>query len=365
MDYAQRRRQLFTDRDAQYIALVPGANMHYFTGLDYHPSERPIVAFFARDDAATFILPRLEVSRLSRQPDLADARVFAWSDEDGYADAFVDAAAALNLDESVLGVDDQTMRVFEWLALEHAAPQIRLRRYGQHLLSQRARKSADEVALLRRAIAISEAALAELLAQVQPGMTELEIAARLESLLNVHGAQGLAFSPLVQTGPNAADPHGTSTERALQEGESLLIDFGAKLDGYPADITRTVCIGEPSAKLTEIHALVLAANQAAIAAAGPGVSASAVDQAARDVIESAGYGEYFMHRTGHGLGLEVHELPQIAAGNDAPLELGMVFTVEPGIYLPGVGGVRIEDNVHVTGTGVEVLTAYPRDLRLR
>jgi Xaa-Pro dipeptidase len=178
------------------------------------------------------------------------------------------------------------------------------------------------------------------------------------------GADGMAFAPLVLTGENSANPHGSTGARPLANGEFLLIDFGAQVNGYPADITRTVCAGSPSEEMRAIHSAVKAANQAAQEIAAPGVTCSEVDAAARTVIEQAGYGEYFTHRTGHGLGLDVHELPQIAAGNDTPLAPGMVFTVEPGIYLEGVGGVRIEDNLLITDTGAESLTSFSREMDL-
>ncbi len=196
-------------------------------------------------------------------------------------------------------------------------------------------------------------------------MTEQQIAARLEALMSAGGADGLAFGTLVQTGANSDNPHGHTTDRALNSNEFLLIDYGCKVDGYPADITRTFCLGTPTAEMQRMYDVVLRANEAGKAAAGPGVPMQVVDKAARDVIEAAGYGEYFTHRTGHGLGLDTHEpIPQIAAGVTDLLEPGMVFTVEPGVYIPGVGGVRVEDDLLITDAGAEVLTSFPRKLKI-
>jgi Xaa-Pro aminopeptidase len=168
----------------------------------------------------------------------------------------------------------------------------------------------------------------------------------------------------VQTGPNSALPHGMLTDRILGQDEFLLIDYGGRVEGYPADITRTFCLGTPTSEMQKIYDTVLAANQAAIKAGGPGVAMGTVDKAARDVIRAAGYGEYFIHRTGHGLGLNGHEMiPQIAEGVEDVLEPGMAFTIEPGIYVPGLGGVRIEDDVVVTESGLDVLTSYPKRLK--
>ncbi|MCU0498614.1 MAG: aminopeptidase P family protein [Anaerolineae bacterium] len=360
MDYAARRAKLKQLPDSDTIAIVPGANLHYFTGLNYHLSERPIIALF-RDQELSMIVPQLEVPQLQQRNDL-EARTFVWNDTDGYQGAFNSAVEALQI--KTLGVDEKTMRLFEWLAFLEADLNLKLEEHGYGLLLIRAQKEPAEVAAMREAIRISQAALDETLKQVQTGMSEREIGALLDQTLMTRGSQGLAFRALVQIGENSALPHGGVTDRVLKEGEFMLIDFGGMYEHYPADITRTFCLGTPTPEMQKIYDTVVAANQAAIAAIKPGVECGEVDQAARSVIEAAGYGEYFIHRTGHGLGLEVHELPQIAPGVEDRLLPGMVFTVEPGIYIPGLGGVRIEDNVLVTGTGVEVLTNYPYNLRL-
>lgn len=361
MVYAERLDQLRAIPLVDAVALVPGANMRYFTGLNYHLSERPIIALVTPGGLG-FIVPQLEVIRLEARPDLA-AQIFAWSDADGYEGAFRAALDALGLRGQTLGVDGLAMRVTEWLAFLALDPSLRVRTVERDLVRIRARKSPDEIQRIRRAIQLSEAALDQVLGWVQPGMTERAIAARLKDALAAQGCDDVAFEPLVQTGPNSALPHGTVTDRALNADEFLLLDFGGQVDGYLADITRTFCLGTPTPEMQRIYDTVLAANEAAKAAAHPGAPMGAVDRAARAVIETAGYGPYFTHRTGHGLGMEGHELiPQIAPGVADPLEPGMVFTIEPGIYLPRLGGVRIEDDVLVTETGLEVLTRYPRRL---
>ena len=361
VDYSARQAKLHRLADA--VALVPGTSMQYFTGLGFHLSERPIVAIFAGDRLA-FICPELEVPKLKDGLGGSEVEIFRWTDEEWYQGAFREAVSTLGLQGSSLGLDDMTMRVFEWLAFQRSAGRMGLRPQplGQELLRIRAIKEAGEVEALRRAIQLSERALSRTLQQVETGMSESEIAALLEKELSAAGSDGNSFAPLVLVGERGALPHGNSGARELGPNDGLLIDFGGISHGYPADITRTFCLGEPSAKLRELYEIVLRANRAAIAAAGPGVPCEDVDEAARAVISEAGYGEYFIHRLGHGLGLDVHELPQMAAGVSAPLEEGMVFTVEPGIYLPGEAGVRIEDICLVTADGVEVLTSFPRSL---
>ena len=361
IDYQARIKRLQAAAEADVIVLVPGANMIYYTGLHYHLSERPTLAFISAE-GLSFIMPELEMSKLQQRPDL-EAQAFAWSDTNGYSASFDAAVKALKLGGRQVAVDGMVMRVFEWMALQRAGVQPeKASDVGQLLLRQRAIKESYEIEAMRRANELSETALQKTLATVHPGMTERQIAARLSEELSAAGSSGHAFDPLVLTGPNSALPHGNTSDRVWQEDEFLLIDYGGCFGDYPADITRTFCMGAPSDEMRRIYDAVYRANAAARAVAGPGVPCGVVDKAARDVIEAAGYGPYFTHRTGHGLGLEGHELPQIASGVETLLEVGMVFTIEPGIYLPDVGGVRIEDDMVVTENGAESLTSYPREL---
>jgi Xaa-Pro dipeptidase len=362
IDYQARLEKLLAQSEADVVAIVPGPNMIYFTGLHFHLSERPTIALVHKD-GLSFIIPKLEVTKLKNRPDL-EAQEFAWSDTDGYNGAFDAAVHMLELNgKARLGVDGMTMRVFEWLGLQNAGASLeKAVDVGQGLLQIRSYKTSEEVELMREAIQLSEAALKRTVEWAKAGMTELEIAQKLLDEMLALGTEGLAFDSLVLTGEKSALPHGSTGSRKLGKDEFLLIDFGGKKQEYPADITRTFCLGEPSAKMREIYQAVLEANLAAQAVAKPGVTCHEVDKAARDVIKKAGYGEFFTHRLGHGLGLSGHELPNISENNQTVLEPGMVFTIEPGIYLPELGGVRIEDNVVVTETGIDCLTTYPREL---
>jgi Xaa-Pro dipeptidase len=363
-DFVARRHTLMQHVATDVVALVSGANMEYFFGLHVHLSERPTLGFITRQGVA-LILPKLEASKLEAHP-IAGVQVFAWSDAEGYTRAFAEAVNALKLnDGATLGVDGMTMRVFEWLALQEAGVSPRTTRdVGQTLLLVRAVKTADEVQAIQNAIAISEQALANTLSWVRVGMSEADILQKLVQEQQALGAEGVPFSPIVLIGENSALPHGISGTRTLKEGDILLIDFGCRKEGYPSDITRTFVIGTPSEQVRHMHDTVRAANEAARAIARAGVTCAQVDEAARAVIEQAGLGAYFTHRTGHGLGLEVHELPNIAPNNDTVLQEGMVFTIEPGVYVSGVGGVRIEDDVVITADGCQSLTTYRRDFAL-
>jgi Xaa-Pro dipeptidase len=356
-----RLRALAAEANVPAVALVPGANMVYFTGLHVHLSERPTLALIRTDGQTDFILPALESAKLTQMPFAVD-NVYEWTDADGYMGAFRGAAGSLQLAGGWLGIDDNTMRVFEWLAFSEAAPGVHPKPMGTDLLGLRAIKTATEINLIRQAITLSETALSQTLDTLRKGMSEREIAEALSAHLRANGSHGHAFSPLVLVGENSALPHGVSGPREVRPTDIVLIDFGGTVDGYPADITRTFVYGLPTDQIRDLYEVVYQANEAARAIVRPGVTCDAVDWAAREVIEAAGYGDYFIHRTGHGLGLEVHELPQIASGNPMPLAEGMVFTIEPGVYLPGVGGVRLEDVMVVSADGAESLTTFPRAL---
>ncbi len=342
------------------IALVPGPNLAYLTGLPMHTSERPVVAFLGRKQAPVLLLPGLEAGRAAGV--LGDqVQVVSYTDEAGPAGAFCQAAELLSLAGKRYAVEYLHMRVLELRALEQAAPSAKFVSLESDLPDLRIAKDASEVTAMRRAIAITEEALSLLISEPVSGLTEREIASRLSQQMTQLGADGVAFI-IVVAGPNSADPHAGPSDRPVQNGDFLTIDFGAIVDGYPADLTRTFVVGEPTEKQREMYDAVLRANKAGRRAIRPGIPAEDIDRAARQVIEAAGYGEFFIHRTGHGLGLEVHEPPYIVEGNTKPVVQGAVFTIEPGVYIPGLGGVRIEDDVLVTVDGADCLTSFSRDL---
>ncbi len=228
----------------------------------------------------------------------------------------------------------------------------------------RAVKDEDELDAIKKAVALSDAAFAHILGVIEPGMTEKDVAWELESYMRTHGADKVAFDLIVAAGPNGAMPHATVSDRAIRAGEPIVIDLGAALDGYHSDLTRTIYLGEPDERFREIYGLVLGAQLAAedrIEGIKPGMTGKEADAIARRVIEEAGYGEQFGHGLGHGVGLAVHEKPTLGKLSDDVLRPGMVFTVEPGIYIPGWGGVRIEDMVVLREDGVEVLSQATKE----
>lgn len=340
------------------VVLMPGPNLFYLSGLRLHVSERPIVVGFDLNGQTMVLLPGFESGRAAKV--VPDAMLLTYSDESGYRPAFSALAQAMGLDGKRIAVEYQNMRVLELRALEAAAPGAEFVSLEQSLPGLRAIKDERELDALRAAIAITEKALHAMFSWPVVGWTERQLAERLTAEMMDGGADSVAFM-IVVAGPNGSDPHAGPSDRAFQLGDLVTIDCGAVHQGYTADITRTFAVGPVEGELREIYEVVRQANAAGRAAVRPGVVAQDVDRAARAVIENAGYGEYFTHRTGHGLGIETHEPPYVVEGNELHLESGMVFTVEPGVYLPGVGGVRIEDDMVVTPEGGESLTTFPRE----
>ena len=360
----QRLIESAAKRGVDCVAVMPGANMIYLTGLPFHLMERATVAFFPMHGRPALVLPALEATKPASGPVKIDWQLFPWSDEGGPVAAFAAASKALALPGKTLAVEELVMRVHELRLTEASAPGMRLADAGPLLASLRMRKDKAEIARMRQAVAITEAALETALAKIHIGMTEREIANELVLEMLRGGAESLPFEPIVLTGPNSALPHGVQGDRQLQSGDLLLFDFGLSMGGYASDITRTFAVGNVGDELRQAYDVVKRANEAGRKAARPGVEIQEVDRAARKVVADAGLGQYFTHRTGHGLGLEAHEPPFACEGDTTVLEPGMTFTVEPGVYLPGKGGVRVEDDVVITADGSESLTTFDRELRV-
>jgi Xaa-Pro dipeptidase len=257
------------------------------------------------------------------------------------------------------------MRLLEFGHVKAGAPEADYPDASDVLTALRLRKDKAEVDAMRKAVQIAQDALKAVLPLIKIGMTEKELSAELVMQLLRNGSDAeFPFAPIVSSGPNSANPHASPGERKLQAGDLLVVDWGATYNGYISDLTRTFAVGAVDAEYTKIHKIVQDANAAGRAAAKPGVPCANVDKAARDVIEAAGYGKYFTHRTGHGIGMEAHEDPYMRGDNMQLLEPGMAFTVEPGIYLTGRNGVRIEDNVVITEDGADVLSDLPREIQV-
>jgi len=310
------------------------------------------------------VLPELELQKVASLP--YKLQVFPYPENPSEWDqAFRKAVQALGLDGKKIGVEPRQLRLLEFRHVKASAPEADYPDASEVLSSLRLRKDQAEVEAMRRAVKIAQNALESTIPLIKIGMTEKELSSELVVQLLKQGSEPeMPFAPIISGGPNAANPHASPSDRKLQAGDLLVVDWGATYDSYISDLTRTFAVGEVDAEYKKIHEIVQEANAAGRAAGKPGVPCANVDRAARQVIESAGYGMYFTHRTGHGIGMEGHEEPYMRGDNMQLLEPGMAFTVEPGIYLPDRNGVRIEDNVVITETGADVLSDMPRKIRV-
>ncbi|MCQ3931537.1 MAG: aminopeptidase P family protein [Chloroflexi bacterium] len=357
-----RLQKIVADAGLDAIVLVPGANLRYLTGVTFHLSERPLLLIVPKQGNPGVIIPLLEQEKIKEHGFAGD--LFVWSDAEGYHGAFGRAIQSMRLAGKRIGVEGLQMRVLEGQLLQEYAPGSHIVPADEELVNLRIIKSAEEVALHRKAIEISEEALRRTLRDIKLGMTERQIAQILTQHQTELGGEQDSFAPLILIGPRSALPHGMPGDTRLERSLPLLIDYGTVYRGYVSDITRTFFVGEPSEKFKALYAAVLGANEAGRQKVHPGIAAEEVDSAAAGILRQSAFAQYIIHRTGHGLGIDIHEHPNIVQGNKRQLEPGMVFTIEPGLYIPGEFGVRIEDNIVVTPDGGKSLTSFPRELMI-
>ena len=331
-----------------------GADLPYLTGYEAMPLERLTMLVVTMDRQPVLLVPELEAPRVVRHPEVFE--VLAWGETE---DPVGIAADLLNGVGSVV-VGDQTWATFV-LALEEHLPNTRFGVASPLTRELRMRKDPDELEALRRAAQATDRVASRLRELRFSGRTEAELSRLVAAMTVEEGHQAATFS-IVAAGPNGASPHHEAGERIIEEGDAVVVDFGGKLDGYCSDTTRMFHVGEPGPEYRKAFAVLHEAQAAAVEAVRPGAIAQDIDRTARAILAGAGYGEYFIHRTGHGIGLEAHEHPYIVEGNNLELEPGMTFSIEPGIYLPGRYGMRIEDIVAVSTDGVERLNMSDRSL---
>jgi Xaa-Pro aminopeptidase len=365
--FAERTRrcqQRLETVDADGVVLFPSTNLFYLSGFREEPGERHLFLFVPREGDPAFVVPELYGEQVTEESWVEDVRT--WADGDDPLELVGRVADDLGLAGGRLLVDDRMWALFTQ-GLQEALPDAEFGLASEVLAALRMRKDDAETDALREAGRVADEVCESVraLGEDAVGMTEAELADEIETRLSEKGGEELAFETIVGSGPNGAKPHHGHGDREIGADEPVVLDFGAFVDGYPGDQTRTVVFaGSPPEEFDRVHRAVTEAQQAAVEAVEPGVTAESVDRAARETIESYGYGEAFVHRTGHGVGLDVHEAPYIVEGNDLELEPGMVFSVEPGVYLPGEFGVRIEDLVVVTEEGCERLNDSPRTWQL-
>jgi len=361
--YAERLSELqaeMAQQSVDLVAIAPTANMRYLTGFAPLMDER-LCALLVGQASTVLLIPELNADQVEAHTGM---RAIRWADADGPARPLAEALDGLGIGaHSVIAADD-SMRADSLLFLQEMIKPIRSLAAGIFMTPLRICKSQDEIELLARSAALADKALLAGANACQPGVTEREVSDRITSHFRDQGAELVDFV-IVASGPNGAFPHHETGDRRLEIGDTIIIDIGATLDGYKSDISRVICLGQPPAEVAEVYDAVLEANRKGRQAAVPGAQAQEVDRAARETLEQASLGAYFIHRTGHGLGLEIHEPPWITATSQTRLEPGMVFSVEPGVYIPGKFGIRIEDIIVVTDGESRNLTGLDHDIIVR
>ena len=337
------------------LAIVPGPNLFYITSVNFHLSERPVVLFIEEDNL-TFILPELEIQKLSG----LDVNSLTYSDVSGPQSAFDMFLKDKNFEK--VGVESRLIRHLELNLFDRNHSEIVDSMFL--FANLRTVKSDYEIQMVEKAVEIAEKSFNLIAHKLNSGISEKEFASQLVIELLSNGSESeLPFSPIVASGANAANPHHFPSDKVIEENELVIVDWGANNKGYFSDITRTFATGKNiDSRLLDAYESVRLANIAAREKSEDGVTAGEVDLAARSIIDQKGFGEYFIHRTGHGLGLEIHEEPNIKQNDDFVLKNGNLFTVEPGIYIPKLGGIRIEDDVLIESGKSRSLTTLSRDL---
>jgi len=358
MNRIDKLRDSMQNENVDLVALAPGAHMAWLTNVHPHADERPLLLCITQQYIG-FLMPALEAESAGTQTDIP---FHTWGDDEGPTAAMLQLLSTADATNASSIVLDETMRADFAALVQDALPQARRQFTESTIGSLRMRKDDAEYATLRTNAMAADTAMQKAWSEMRIGMSELEVAALIVQSFKSQKAKTL-FT-IVGAGANGAFPHHQTGDTQLAQEDVVVMDIGGGIDGYSSDITRMACMGEPSAQYQKIHSIVEAAVSAAMQAAKPGVKAHVVDDAARKVITDAGYGEYFVHRTGHGMGVEIHETPYLTASSQTILDEGMVFSIEPGIYLPGQFGLRLEDIVILRADGPEIFSSLPRDVKI-
>jgi len=355
----ERLIALMKEKKVKALVMSPSMNMLYITGFNTFPGERLLVSVLDVSGEVVFVIPKMYEQEV-REKGVFD-RIITWDDSQDPGKILKTLSEEKGYADRTIAVED-TMWFIAFDKIYQTFKDARFIKASGIVGELRKYKTADEADKMRKSSELADKALSRTIPLIRPGMKETEVRDILEAELKLQGLSEPSFETIIGSGPNSALPHYTAGERILQPGDSIVIDFGGIYQGYCSDMTRTIVLGKATQEYREVYETVKEGQRKAVEAVKPGMKASDIDAAARNYIAEKGYGDYFIHRTGHGIGLEVHEEPYISNMSDTILQPGMVFSIEPGVYLPGKFGVRIEDLVMVTETGAEVLNKYTKEL---
>ncbi|MCM3576273.1 Xaa-Pro peptidase family protein [Mesobacillus subterraneus] len=337
-------------------------NIFYLSGFDYEPHERFVGIFIFAEHEPVFVLPEMELDMLFNAGWVYD--YLSYTDSEDVWEKIKRRLGFKISENGIIAVEESCISFKYIQKLQGILPKAKMKNLDKKLSEMRVIKSFDEINSLKIAAKYADYAVHLGISALYDGVTELEVLGEIEYQLKKRGIREMSFTPMVLFGKNASNPHGVTGENKLKAGDTVIFDLGVKYNGYSSDITRTVVYRNSSEEIEEIYDIVLKANRAALKECKVGNIISKIDEAARKVIVDAGYSQYFPHRIGHGLGIDVHEEPSLHSNNEELLKAGMVLTIEPGIYLPGVGGVRIEDDIVIMEEGPDLLTEFWRDIQV-
>jgi Xaa-Pro aminopeptidase len=356
-----RCQRLMSEKEIDVLFLAPGPNMYYLSGFLEEPSERLLSLIIPQSGDPFFIVPELYEQQVRAFSWIE--KLVSWKDSEDPNAVLSATLKQVVTRRPTIAVDSRMWSRF-LLMLLSVAPDARYLDAATVMSPLRIKKTSEEIALMKRSAEIADTAFTETVKECREGMTEHQVAAKLVNELRRLGADSVGFEPAASSGPNAALTHYRSGDRKLRRGDLVVLDYGCLYRGYNSDITRTIAVGSCDDERKKAYSVVRSAQEEAYQGAVEGVEAQSVDRVAREIIEAAGYGQFFVHRTGHGIGLEIHEEPYIVAGNSMKLEEGMTFSIEPGIYVPRHYGVRIEDIVVIEAGKARRLNKCTRELRI-
>lgn len=354
--------QWMKEMNIDFCFLTSTENVFYFSNFFSDPHERLLGLALFQNEEPFLVCPAMEKEDARKTG--WNNEIIAYSDIDNPWEMIKKAVSKRVPNPKKIGIEKEHLNVERYEEMQKQFPSVSFASAEEKLRRLRMIKSESELVSIRKACELADYAIQVGCSEIHEGKSELEILAAIEYEMKKKGVSAMSFSTMVLTGTNAASPHGTPGLTKVQKGDFVLFDLGVVVDHYCSDITRTVAYGDINEKQNEIYQAVLRGNLGAIGAGKPGLTCSEIDLTARSIIKNAGYGEYFTHRLGHGLGISIHEYPSVTETNPLSLEKGMVFTIEPGVYVPNVAGVRIEDDVVVTDSGLEVLTKFPKELQI-
>lgn len=350
--------EIMANRKIDALWLFPSANMYYLTGFWPSAQDRQMLSILSRTGESIFVVPEMYERQISKYTWIKDIR--AWKNKEDFEITLNNVVKELHLSKGKIALEDRTWAKF-FIKIQNSFSRIKFCPASSILKESRIFKSDLEVKFLMKAGNLAKEIMNDIIEELEVGISELEISGLIEYFARKKGSQKMSFETIVSFGKNSSNPHSEPSKRRLRKRDVIMIDLGPKYKGYCSDMTRTIFIGEVPKKVRKVYEIVAKAQNRALLATKPNIKACELDEVARKVMREYGFEEFFIHGTGHGIGLDIHEAPYITKENDSKIKKGMVFTIEPGIYLTEKFGVRIEDSVLVTDDGYDILTNYPKD----